>query len=42
MIGIQERRLKMSVTQIQILAGIGAIFVVALIIWRRKAKASKK
>jgi hypothetical protein len=32
----------MSVTEIQIAAGIGAVIVVAIIIWRRKSKAPKK
>ena len=31
----------MSSTMIQIIAGIGAVIVLAIIIWRRKSKASK-
>ncbi|MFZ0963906.1 MAG: LPXTG cell wall anchor domain-containing protein [Terriglobia bacterium] len=30
----------MSTTTIQILAGIGAVIILAIIIWRRKSKAS--
>jgi LPXTG-motif cell wall-anchored protein len=31
----------MSASTIQIIAGIGAVIVLAIIIWRRKSKASK-
>ena len=31
----------MSTTMIQIIAGIGAVIILAIIIWRRKSKASK-
>ena len=31
----------MSATTIQIIAGIGAVIILAIIIWRRKSKSSK-
>ncbi len=31
----------MSTTMIQVISGIGAVIILAIIIWRRKSKASK-
>jgi LPXTG-motif cell wall-anchored protein len=31
----------MSTTEIQVIAGIGAVIILAIIIWRRKSKASR-
>ncbi|MGD1103271.1 MAG: LPXTG cell wall anchor domain-containing protein [Terriglobia bacterium] len=31
----------MSTTMIQIIAGVGVVIILAIIIWRRKSKASK-
>jgi hypothetical protein len=41
MMGNLSRRLDMDSTTIQIIAGIGAVIILAIIIWRRKSESSK-
>jgi len=38
---IDKREYKMDVTTIRIIAGIGAVIVLFIIIWRRRKKASE-